>query len=234
MQLDKKSLIVVLGPTASGKTGYAIDLALRDGNAEIVNADSRQLYRGMDIGTAKVTEEEMQGVPHHMLDVLDPNERSTAPWFKGEAEKVIDDILARERTPILVGGSMLYIAAITDGLSFDPEKRDELRSPESESKYNLDIIGLGKSRDEVVEKINNRTKILFEKGWVQEVQSLLDQGYAKGDPGFVACGYREIADALESGVTDFADLEEVIAAKTRQYARRQMTWWKGDTRIRWL
>ncbi|MCB9808414.1 tRNA dimethylallyltransferase [Candidatus Peribacteria bacterium] len=226
-------LIVILGPTASGKTGFSIEVAKWLQNADIINADSRQLYRGMDIGTAKITLEQMQGIPHHLLDVLDPREQSTAGGYKKAAEAIIDEIIEQEKVPVLVGGSMLYIAAITDGLSFDPSKRDELRSPESKCKYDLLIIGLGKKRDEVVEKINNRTSLLFDAGWVDEVKTLLTQGYTTSDPGFVACGYREIAQYLQDG-GDLAVLQEDIAAKTRQYARRQMTWWRGDTRINWL
>ncbi len=234
IQASKKPLIVVLGPTASGKTSYAISLAKEIGNAEIINADSRQLYIGMDIGTAKITTEQMEGVPHHMLDILKPNEDSTAAWYKQQAQKVVDDMHKRGVTPILTGGSMLYIASITDGLSFDETKRDELRSPESVSDYDVCILGLGKSREQVVAKINNRTKQLFESGWVDEVRQLLKDGYTKDDRGFKACGYREIVDYLQSGEPDLQTLTEQIAAKTRQYARRQMTWWKGDTRINWL
>lgn len=229
-----KPLIVVLGPTASGKTTYAIELAKSLGDAEIVNADSRQLYKGMDVGTAKVTQEEMQGVPHHMLDMLNPNEDSTAAWFQKEAKVVIDNLHLRGVVPILTGGSMLYIAAITDGLSFDRTKRDELRSPASVCEYDLCILGLGKNREEVVAHIDSRTALLFEKGWVEEVQGLLERGYTKNDRGFKACGYREIAEYLETGEPDASLLQQQIAAKTRQYARRQMTWWKGDTRINWL
>lgn len=233
LQKSAHPLIVILGPTASGKTGLAVEAAVWLGNAEIVNADSRQLFRGMDIGTAKVTTEEMKGVPHHLIDVLQPDDDINVAWYKEQAEQVIDDILGRGKIPLLVGGSMLYLASITDGLSFDEEVRTELRSPVSKSKYDLLILGLGKERTEVVEKINNRTAKLFDAGWINEVQRLVDEGYCKTDQGMKACGYREIVDYLETG-SDLSELKESIAAKTRQYARRQMTWWRGDTRINWL
>lgn len=231
-------LIVILGPTASGKTGFSIevaqwlasDLALQP---EIINADSRQMYRGMDIGTAKITAEEMHGVPHHLIDICTPNEDSNAALFKERAEEIIDRFHNEGSVPLLVGGSMLYIAAVTDGLSFDKEVRTELRSPEALCKYDLLIFGLGKNRDEVVVNINNRTTALFDRGWIAEVQHLLDEGYTREDPGMKACGYREIIDYLRYG-SDLSELQESIAAKTRQYARRQQTWWKGDTRINWL
>ncbi len=234
----KKPLVVLLGPTASGKTGFSVQLAKwaeqeLGRTCEVVNADSRQLYMGMNIGTAKVTAEEMQGVPHHLLSTLKPSEQSTAGGYKHEAEAIIDDILGRGNVPLLVGGSMLYLAAITDGLSFNPEKNDELRSPEAKCAYDLLVFGLGKDRDTVVANINNRTEAMFAAGWVDEVRDLLAADYTVDDPGFVACGYREIAKVISSGA-DTEPLKEQIAAKTRQYARRQMTWWRGDTRINWL
>ncbi|MDA1293042.1 MAG: tRNA (adenosine(37)-N6)-dimethylallyltransferase MiaA [bacterium] len=227
-----KPLIVILGPTASGKTCFSVEIA-KFIDAEIINADSRQLFTGMNIGTAKITQEEMQGVEHHLIDVFDPSERATSAWYKQEAEKIIDSLHEDSKIPILVGGSMLYIASITDGLSFDEEVRSQLRNPEAECQYDLLILGLGNIRSETVVKINNRTEGLFAAGWIDEVQRLVEKGYTKEDPGMKACGYREIMDYLESG-SELEELKESIAAKTRQYARRQMTWWKGDTRINWL
>ena len=227
-----KPLIVILGPTASGKTSFSIEVA-KMLDAEIINADSRQLFTGMDIGTAKITEEEKQGVPHHLIDVLDPKEKATSAWYKQVAQEKIDQLHSKGKIPMLVGGSMLYIAGITDGLSFDETIRTELRSPEAECKYDLLVFGLGKERSETVVKINNRTEGLFAAGWIDEVQGLLDKGYTKDAPGMKACGYREIMEYLESG-SDLEELKSSIAAKTRQYARRQVTWWRNDTRIQWL
>ena len=112
MSLPK--LIVVLGTTACGKSGLGVELARRfDG--EIVSADSRQVYKGLDLGTGKVTEEEMEGVPHHMLDVVEPNQPYSVADFQAGAYAAIDDILARGRTPFLVGGTGLYVRAVTEG-----------------------------------------------------------------------------------------------------------------------
>src|SRR3989338_5858367 len=115
----KKPLLVLLGPTASGKTALSLELAKYVG-AEIVNADSRQLYRFLDIGTAKIRKEEMQGIPHHLIDVKDPKEEVTVGWYQTAATKVIEDILARKKVPLLVGGSMLYISSVIDGLTLAP------------------------------------------------------------------------------------------------------------------
>jgi tRNA dimethylallyltransferase len=293
-------LIVVLGPTASGKTAFGITLekflASSGTHVEIVNVDSRQLYRFMDIGTAKITTIEMQGIPHHLLDVLDPKEEATAAWYKREATRVINEIHRRGNVPILVGGSMLYISALIDGLEFvsgaDPTLRKvleerydvdagvslykELQDADLESAaafsknnktyvirameifevkgvkpsdakqkgvcpWDLLIFGIQQPREKLVERINARTHQMFTSGWIEEVQSLLDLGYCADDPGMKSHGYREIAEAIsrekrkeKREKIDEEILIDLIAAKTRQYAKRQMTWWKNDQRIQWI
>ena len=139
MSLPK--LIVVLGTTACGKSGLGVELARRfDG--EIVSADSRQVYKGLDLGTGKVTEEEMEGVPHHMLDVVEPNQPYSVADFQAGAYAAIDDILARGRRPFLVGGTGLYVRAVTEGFTFtdarpDPALRAELEGKTTEELYAL-------------------------------------------------------------------------------------------------
>lgn len=290
---SKRPLIVVLGHTASGKTAFSIKLVQalkKEGKGvEIINADSRQLYKGMDIGTAKITKEDKQGIPHHLLDVLDPKDPVTIAWYKTAAEKCIADCHARNVIPMMVGGSMLYISGVIDGLEpldpVDPEKRKELSDaydldegitllhkleeldPEgaagverrnkvylirameivmstgktlAESKnkkgspYDHFIYGLAQEPEERARRINARTKQLLESGWIEEVQRLIDQGYSENDPGMVSHGYREISKAIRSGTIDHNQLAEEISAKTRQYAKRQMTWWKHDPRIHWI
>lgn len=300
-------LIVILGPTASGKTGLSVEIAKHVGG-EIVNADSRQLYRFLDIGTAKITEGEMEGVPHHLLDILDPKEEATVGIYKEMAENVIRDIQRRNKVPLLVGGSMLYLSSITDGLSFGPpvdttirrrlEKeydadsggtlyrklqevdpdaaaglhpnnkprvvrameiyellrvpkskvisvREELRprNTKGKSAFDLLIVGVERDSEELKERINERIGAMLKAGWIEEVQSLLARGYSETDPGLKSHGYAEIIQylrELESGGSD-PDIETMqetlqtkIAARTRRYAKRQLTWWRGDERIRWI
>jgi len=289
---NERPVIVILGPTASGKTAFSIDLA-QSINGEVLNADSRQFYRCLDIGTAKITEEEMDGVPHHLLDVLDPSDEATVGWYQKEASKVIDTLLQKGTVPILVGGSMLYISAMTDDLSLAPpadpairerlEKeydndngatlhkrlealdsdvatrihqnnkprlvraveifemspvenaKDQLWKASENPKYDILILGISKPRDESVVKINNRCKAMFEAGWVDEVQKLIDKGYTESDPAMKSHGYKEIMEYIAGGKSEpIESLQERIAAKTRQYARRQMTWWNRDDRIHWV
>lgn len=245
-------LIVILGPTASGKTSFSIDLATQIPGAEIINADSRQLYKFLDIGTAKITKEKMLGIPHHLLDVLDPKEEATAAWYKREATRVIKEIHGRKHVPILVGGSMLYISTVIDDLQF-PIERDLRKSlqmrKEMRLRDHLFIIGIERSREELMHCINQRTTELFRQGWIEEIRYLLKNGYTPADPAMKSHGYREIMEWLCHG--EFANhdahacrpsqaqddtlqsLQKSISSKTRQYARRQITWWKNDQRIQW-
>lgn len=123
----KKPLIALLGPTASGKTALSLELANYVG-AEIINADSRQLYTYLDIGTAKIRKEDMEGIPHHLLSLKDPKEEVTVGWYQQAALRVIDEILARKKIPLLVGGSMLYVSSIIDGLTLAPAGDSALRA----------------------------------------------------------------------------------------------------------
>jgi tRNA dimethylallyltransferase len=248
----KRKLIIVLGPTASGKTEYSLSCAkyaqMRGKNVEIINADSRQLYKHMNIGTAKITASDMRDVPHHLFSVLDPKEESNIGWYKREAMSVIDSIHARGYLPILVGGSMLYISSIIDGL--EPIPHDISGGipnvVRSECPYDCTMIGMNVSREDLCRRINQRTENLLASGWIDEVRQLLTMGYTVDDPGFKACGYKEIVEEIQNhrstqvtlwhrkSEISHSKLYEGIAMKTRQYAKRQMTWWKHDQRIRWV
>lgn len=303
----KKPLIAVVGPTASGKTSFSLDIARHIDkadpsrlaslapqgdkwkSAEVINADSRQLYKYLNIGTAKITEEEKGGVVHHLLDVLDPTQELTIAHYKEMATSIIDDCHARGAVPILVGGSMLYISAIVDGLDPLPAAPAELRKKledaydaddgwtlydklmeidqatgknfgaqnkhyvvramelyemtgkkPSELKktipppYEILQFGMFWPRGELTKRIDARTHLLLESGWIEEVEGLLDKGFTAKDPAMKSHGYKEIMQWLSSEDRDTHALEEVIAAKTRQYAKRQMTWWDGDDRITWI
>lgn len=289
LEKAKKPLIVILGPTASGKTDFSLEVAKHIGNAEVINADSRQLYRYLNVGTAKITEEEKRGVVHHLIDVLDPNEDLSIAQYKEMAMKAIDDCHERNIVPLLVGGSMLYISAVVDGLEplpkADPALRERLEKewdsddgwtlydklvaidpataknfahqnkryvvramelwemtgvqPSKLKKtipppYDILQIGLLWPRDLLVERINRRTKKLLESGWIEEVEGLVDKGYGPKDPAMKSHGYKEIMAWLSSEDRNKEKLTELISSKTRQYAKRQMTWWGDDDRIHWI
>ncbi len=298
ISLAERPLIVILGPTASGKTAFSVELALMINQtspfekgdwkeAEIINADSRQLYRQLNIGTAKTTPTEMKGIPHHLIDIVDPDSDVTAAWYKEQATAKIKEIQERKNVPLLVGGSMLYLSAVIDDLRFaspaDPKLRKKLeeeydrdegaslyrqieeRDPQTAQSFHrknkpyviraaellasgkkpsavkkkglppfdLLIYGMEWKREELNGRINSRTHQMLENGWVEEVEGLMDRGYSPKDPGMKSEGYREIMAFLR-GDMEKEDLEKYIAAKTRQYAKRQMTWWGKDQRIRWI
>src|SRR3989338_6165216 len=246
LRTAKNPLVVLVGPTASGKTALSLDLAERISAlgkpAEIINADSRQLYRFLDVGTAKIRLGEMRGIPHHLIDVLDPKEEVTIAWYQQEATRIIQDIQSRGAVPMLVGGSMLYISSVIDGLQplpFDSGLREKLEQeydkfgaeglhrklldvdPDSAlgidprnkpyvvraleialltgekpstqkimdpSPYDLLIFGLSWPRDLMVQRINQRTRVMLNGRWIEEVQELLRRGYVPADPAMISHG----------------------------------------------
>ena len=285
-------ILVICGPTASGKTALAVELALRH-HGEVVSADSMQIYRRMDIGTAKPTREEMRGVPHHMLDVADPEEDFSVARYVDMAAKCVDDILSRGKLPILAGGTGLYIDSLLSGRTFAPFQPDsplrgqleeQLRreggaamlsrlaqvDPDSAARlhpndekriiralevyqstgktitqHNLetqaippryDALTLAlafERREDMWSRIDRRVDQMMDQGLVAEVQGLLDSGVPAKCTAMQAIGYKEMAAALLSGGDVRAAAEE-IQLRSRQYAKRQLTWFKRNKAARWL
>lgn len=285
-------ILVICGPTASGKTALAVELALRH-HGEVVSADSMQIYRRMDIGTAKPTQAEMRGVPHHMLDVADPEEDFSVARYVDMAAKCVDDILSRGKLPILAGGTGLYIDSLLSGRTFAPFQPDsplrgqldeQLRreggaamlarlaqvDPDSAARlhpndekrivralevyqstgktitqHNLetqaippryDALTLAlafERREDMWSRIDRRVDQMMDQGLVAEVQGLLDSGVPAKCTAMQAIGYKEMAAALLSGGDVRAAAEE-IQLRSRQYAKRQLTWFKRNKAARWL
>ena len=285
-------ILVICGPTASGKTALAVELALRH-HGEVVSADSMQIYRRMDIGTAKPTREEMRGVPHHMLDVADPEEDFSVARYVDMAAKCVDDILSRGKLPILAGGTGLYIDSLLSGRTFAPFQPDsplrgqleeQLRreggaamlarlaqvDPDSAARlhpndekrivralevyqstgktitqHNLetqaippryDALTLAlafERREDMWSRIDRRVDQMMDQGLVAEVQGLLDSGVPAKCTAMQAIGYKEIAAALLSHGDVSAGAEEV-KLRSRQYAKRQLTWFRRNRAARWL
>ena len=281
-------LVVIAGATATGKSSLSVELAQAI-DAEIINADSMQVYRGMDIGTAKISVEERQGIPHHMLDVLDVNQDSTVAWYQSGAREVIDEIHSRGKSVVMVGGTGLYIKAVIDELNFpdtDPMVRHTLNKEAEELGIDamfarlekldpaaaiaidranlrriiraLEVIeitgkpftanlpreesirypdarqfGLVMDRDLLSTRIDERVNTMFEKGFVEEVQKLMPAGLLEGRTAQRALGYSQIVSHLQGEVSLDAAIEETKRA-TRQYARRQETWFSRDARIKWI
>ncbi|MEU6120869.1 tRNA (adenosine(37)-N6)-dimethylallyltransferase MiaA [Streptomyces sp. NPDC047123] len=279
-------VIAVVGPTAAGKSDLGVFLAQRLGG-DIVNADSMQLYRGMDIGTAKLTPEERDGVPHHLLDIWDVTEAASVAEYQRLARAEIDRLLAEGRWPILVGGSGLYVRGAVDHLEFpgtDPAVRARLEEeltlrgsgalharlaaadpaaarailpsngrrivralevieitgkpftanlPGHDSVYDTVQIGVDVARPELDERIATRVDRMWERGLVDEVRALEEQGLRDGRTASRALGYQQVLAALAGDCTDDEARAETVRA-TKRFARRQDSWFRRDPRVHWL
>ncbi len=238
----RKPLVVIVGPTASGKTSLAIELAQKfDG--EIICADSRTVYKDMDIGTAKPTINERAMVPHHLLDVVSPDEPFTVVDFKKLANRAIADIEARGKLPIMVGGSGLYIDAVLFDYAFapkgakrDPENPRHLSKTEPQVKQELRpntlVIGLNPDLDILKQRITQRVDQMVDSGFLDEVQKLL----AKYEPGIKALqapGYKAFQSYLENKIS-LEDAKALFVRNDYLLARRQRTWFKRNKSIHWL
>lgn len=281
-------LIVISGATATGKSALSVELAQAI-DAEIINADSMQVYRGMDIGTAKICAEERNGISHHMLDVLNVSQDSTVAWYQSEARRAIDEVHSRGKNVVMVGGTGLYIKAVIDELNFpdtDPMVRHTLNAEAEELGIDamfarlekldpaaalaidranlrriiraLEVIeitgkpftanlpreesirypdarqfGLVMNREDLSDRIDVRVNSMFDQGLVAEVQKLVADGLLQGRTAQRALGYAQVISYLNGEISLDAAIEETKRA-TRQYARRQETWFSRDARITWL
>lgn len=283
-------IIVIAGPTASGKTALSIALARQYGG-EVVSADSMQIYRHMDIGTAKPTLEERAGIPHHMLDVADPEEAFSVARYVELASSCVDDILSRGRVPILAGGTGLYLDSLLSGRTFapfpatgwrqqlqaraqaegtaslmeelrqvDPESADRLHLNDEKriiralevwhetgktiSQHNRETqaippryqgcwIGLSfQSRADLWARIDQRVDEMMAQGLAGEVKALLDRGVSPACTAMQAIGYKELAGAVR-GTAPLEEAVEEIKLRSRQYAKRQLTWFRRNPDISW-
>ncbi len=288
----KPRILCVVGPTACGKTKMGVLLARRY-NGEVVSVDSMQIYRGMTIGTAAPTPEEMEGVPHHMVAVADPAESWSAARFACEADRCVQDILARGRLPVLVGGTGLYLDAVVTGRTFAPGQAggavrealerelaergsadllEELRAVDPETaarlhpadekrilralevwretgktksehdretreapkKYDPIYIGLAfRDRADMRAMIDRRVEAMAAAGLADEVRALLDRGLPRTATALQAIGYKECLAALAREETWDAAME-TVKLRSRQYAKRQLTWLRRNPDIHWI
>ena len=285
-------IVCVVGPTACGKTTLGVLLA-KQFHGEVVSADSMQIYRGMTIGTAAPTEKEMDGVPHHMVAVADPAEQWSAARYAETAIPIIDDILARGKLPVLVGGTGLWLDAVVKGHGFagghaggevrktlqkrleaegieplleelrqvDPETAKRLHPADEKRilralevyletgktisahnaetkdlppRYDAIWIGLRfADREDMKALIDRRVDKMAEEGLVEEVRALLESGLPRNATALQAIGYKEFLGVLEGTATEAEALAEV-KLRSRQYAKRQLTWLRRNPAIYWI
>lgn len=289
-------LVVILGPTASGKTDFSVELAKRF-NGEIISADSRQIYKKMNIGTAKVrgawqkdktTGEKVfvyENIPHYLVDFIDPGDEFSLAQFKELAVTRAREILQRGKLPMLVGGTGLYIKSVVENLlipavppnkklrysleektnaelvellkKLDPmtantvdvgNKRRLIRALEvciwtgktfsgqqnkGEPLFECLQIGLSVPRDELNNRIADRAEKMMERGLLEEVRALVKQRYGWNLPSMSGTGYKQFADYFAKKIF-LEEAVELLKRDTRRYARRQMTWFKRDPKIKWV
>lgn len=236
-------LIVILGTTASGKTDVGIELARIIGG-EIICADSRTIYKGMNIGTAKPMLKEQQGVPHHLLDIIEPDQKYSAAQFKSDAERLIGDIIARCKYPIIVGGTGLYVDSVLYDYQFslgdtepNPENKRHLNGANQDDRKkqvrdNTLIIGMTADKEVLRERITKRVEQMFEDGFLQEVEWLSDK-YGWENESMSGIGYRLARDYFE-GRASIDEVKEAFVHRDLSLAKRQMTWFKRNKSIQWF
>ena len=289
--MNNRPLIILTGPTAVGKTALSIWLA-KAVDGEIISADSMQVYRKMNIGTAKIQQSEMQGVRHHLIDILDPGEDFNVVLFKKYALEAMKDIYSRGKIPVVVGGTGFYIQALLYDINFedndnDMSYREELQTlaaehgnsyihdmlagvdPESaekihennvkrviralefykktgtkisehneaesqkESPYNFEYFVLNDDRQKLYDRIDRRIDIMLEDGLLDEVRSLVDEGYSRDLVSMQGLGYKEMIDYIQERYT----LDEAVYTlkrDTRHFAKRQVTWFKREKQVTWV
>lgn len=287
----KHKICIIAGPTAVGKSNISIHVA-KSLDGEIISADSAQIYKYMDIGTAKLKKEEMQGINHYMLDEVYPDEKFSVAIFRKKAIQYIKDIISKNKLPIIVGGTGLYIKSLLDNLNFtdsiiDEKYRNYMKSIakemgneyihnklkkidpisykklhpndlrrviralevfkhtgkpisyfQAESKkqpcqYRFAYICINAKREIIYDRIDTRVDNMITEGLIEEVANLLDLGYNKSLTSMQALGYKEIISYIEGKVSK-EEAIELLKRNTRRYAKRQLTWFKADSRIFWI
>lgn len=282
-----KKLIFIVGPTATGKSDLSIELAKKI-DSEIISCDSMQIYRNMDIGTAKITPTEMQNIPHHMIDIVDANSNYDVSTYQKEVESTLQKLDNNNKTAIITGGTGLYVNSIIYPMSFGMKKNSKLRKEltlfleengkealfnklievDKESSLKLHIndtkrviraieialdselksfqndmqkprfdyimVGLNTDRAVLYERINNRVDKMFSLGLENEVKYLLNNNLANfNSQSMQAIGYKEFLGYFNNELTK-DELIELIKKNSRNYAKRQITWFKKYENIKWF
>jgi tRNA dimethylallyltransferase len=274
-------LVVVLGPTGAGKSALALSLA-RAFQGEVVNCDSVQVYRGLDIGSAKLPAHSRQGIPHHLIDIIDPAQDLTAGAYAGLGRQVLRDIQNRGKVPVVAGGTGFYLRALLDGLSPAPARDAALRArlsvlrerrpaalhrflrrcdstsarrihPNDHQKliraieltrtpilprqplsgFRVLKIGLHPERRVLYDRLDQRSAALFEGGLIEETRTLLSTGIPASAKCLQTLGYKQAVDFL-SGHLPLSEAIRECQTKTRQYAKRQLTWFRREPEVHWL
>lgn len=281
-QQKKKKVIAIVGATASGKTAYSIELA-KELNGEIISADSRLVYKGFDIACAKPSITEREGIPHHMMDIVDPEFDYSAGLYEKDAKKCIEEIISRGKTPIIAGGTGLYFRVLLENYDLpkvepDFEYRENLKKEvtldlyerlkeldkdcakkidpndkkkiiralevihltgtpmselqgKKEPEYDVEWIGRNYPRDILYQRINTRVDVMFENGIIEETKDLLKK-HGRIPNIIYTIGYQEVIAYLD-GIISLDEAKDKLKQNTRNYAKRQLTWFRKNENIKW-
>lgn len=230
----QEKVLVILGATATGKSSLAVKLA-ETLNTEIISADSMAVYKNFNIGTAKPNAQELKKVRHYLIDILEPDEKFSVAEFVNRASKIISELNLREKIPIVAGGTGLYIQALLEGYKFkdNSKSQEKIFSDTGKLKYNALVIGLTSNRQKLYERINERTKKMFDNGLVEEVQGLLKAGVNPNFQAMLGIGYKETVEYLQGAATLDETISKVSQA-TRNFAKRQLTWYRRMNYIKFF
>lgn len=226
-------VVCICGPTASGKTKYTIELAKRI-NGEIVSCDSMQLYKYMNIGSAKPTIEEQAEIKHYLVDEIDPKDKFSVARYQEMAKYAINDIFKKGKTPIVEGGTGLYLNSLIYDMDFSGGSFDNVSGDNNKTKdYEVVLIGLTRDREELYDRINNRVDIMVENGLFEEVKGLLEMGLTFDDISMKGIGYKEIISYFNG---EYSKEEAIYKTKqnSRHFAKRQMTWFRRYDDMNWV
>ena len=272
-------IVAVVGTNASGKSALGVELARRFGG-EIISADSRQVFRGLDLGSGKITPEETRGVPHHMIDIREPNAFFSMADFQRMSYRIIEEIRGRGHLPMIVGGTGLYVDSVADGYLLSDKEPDlayraeleELTTPQlyemlvglrpdvqvernnrnrvmrmlerihdgddavpgKQPRYDCLRLGVSWPRDVLAKRIDERLDMRVRQGMIDEVQRLMDEGATREFLLGLGLEYRFITQYLTGEIPDREEMLRLLAIAIKQFAKRQMTWFRRDKTIVWL
>ena len=272
-------IVAVVGTNASGKSALGVALARRFGG-EIISADSRQVFRGLDLGSGKITPEETRGVPHHMIDIREPNAFFSMADFQRMSYRIIEEIRGRGHLPMIVGGTGLYVDSVADGYLLSDKEPDlayraeleELTTPQlyemlvglrpdvqvernnrnrvmrmlerihdgddavpgKQPRYDCLRLGVSWPRDVLAKRIDERLDMRVRQGMIDEVQRLMDEGATREFLLGLGLEYRFITQYLTGEIPDREEMLRLLAIAIKQFAKRQMTWFRRDKTIVWL
>ena len=272
-------IVAVVGTNASGKSALGVELARRFGG-EIISADSRQVFRGLDLGSGKITPEETRGVPHHMIDIREPNAFFSMADFQRMSYRIIEEIRSRGHLPMIVGGTGLYVDSVADGYLLSDKEPDlayraeleELTTPQlyemlvglrpdvqvernnrnrvmrmlerihdgddavpgKQPRYDCLRLGVSWPRDVLAKRIDERLDMRVRQGMIDEVQRLMDEGATREFLLGLGLEYRFITQYLTGEIPDREEMLRLLAIAIKQFAKRQMTWFRRDKTIVWL